>query len=186
MYQIDDILIDAEIIKAKFSCDLVKCKGACCTYPGEYGAPVLDSEIEEIEEAKKVARKYLSDKSQKVLDEVGAVEGESGDYTTVVIDKKDCVFVYYEGNIAKCAIEKAYFNGETTFRKPISCHLFPIRVGEFGGKYLYYEKIKECAPAIIKGKNMNLTMVSQLKESLTRAFGEEFYEKLNQLAEKEN
>lgn len=186
MYQIDNILIDKEIVKSKFSCDLIQCKGACCTYPGEYGAPVLDHEVELIEKSKEAAKKYLSEKSINILETVGSVDGDSGDFTTVVIDKKDCVFVYYDGDVAKCSIEKAYFNGETDFRKPISCHLFPIRVGDFGGKYLYYEKIKECKPALDKGKTQNLSMVSQLKDSITRAFGEDFYNQFIELVNQEN
>ncbi|MFY8160173.1 MAG: DUF3109 family protein [Candidatus Kapaibacteriota bacterium] len=185
MYQIDNILIDKDIIKSNFSCDLKQCKGACCTYPGDYGAPVLDEEVELIEKSKEAAKKYMSAKSIDILNKVGSIDGEKGDFTTVVIDKKDCVFVFYEADVAKCAIEKAYFNGESEFRKPLSCHLFPIRVGNFGGKYLYYEKIKECKPALIKGNEQNLPMVNELKDSISRAFGSEFYEKLELLVKQE-
>lgn len=186
MYQIDNILIDKEIIKSKFSCDLKQCKGACCTYPGEYGAPVLNDEVELIKKSIPAAKKYLDQRSIDILDNVGGVDGEQDDYTTIVIDKKDCVFVYYDNSVAKCSIEKAYFSGENDFRKPLSCHLFPIRVGNFGGKYLYYEKIKECNPALEKGKESNIMLVTELESSVKRAFGDNFYNKLVELAKQEN
>lgn len=186
MYQIDNILIDKEIIKSKFSCDLKKCKGACCTYPGEYGAPVLNDEVELIKKSIPAAKKYLSQRSIDVLNTIGAIDGDYNEFTTVVIDKKDCVFVYYENEVAKCSIEKAFFTGESDFRKPLSCHLFPIRVGDFGGKYLYYEKIKECNPALEKGKEKNLMLVTELESSLKRAFGDKFYEQLLELTKQEN
>lgn len=179
MIQIDNILIDEDIVKAKFSCDLKKCKGACCTFPGEYGAPLLDSEIAQIEKALPEAKKYLSPKSLKVLEQDGFFEGSDGDYSTVCIDKKDCVLVFYEGDVAKCALEKAFFDGKAEFRKPISCHLFPIRVGSFGGSYLYYEKISECEPAKEKGKAEEIPLYESLKDSLTRSFGEKWYSKLD-------
>lgn len=182
MYQIDNILIDEEIAGAKFSCDLQKCKGACCTFPGEYGAPLLDNEIELMKEAYPAAKEYLSPRSIKIIESEGFYEGKTGDLSTKCIDKKDCVFVYYtEEKIAKCAIEKAYFDGKTEFRKPISCHLFPIRVGNFGGPYLYYEKFIECRPGVKSGKENNIELYQSLKESLTRAYGAEWYEKLDKL-----
>lgn len=178
MYSIDGILLDEDITTAKFSCDLQRCKGACCTFPGDFGAPLLKVEISEIEKCVDAASNYLSEKSKKILNEKGFYESDdNSNLTTVCINRRDCVFVFYEGSVAKCSLEKAYFDGLTKFRKPVSCHLFPIRVGNFGGKYLYFEKIKECKPAIDKGINESTYLADYLKESLVRAFGLEWYNK---------
>src|SRR6185295_20146591 len=134
MFKIENILIDEEVLEAKFSCDLKECKGACCTFPGENGAPLQENEINDIKRIFPVAKKYLSKRSLDLISNEGFFVEKNGEYSTNCIEKKDCVFVYYEGDVAKCSIEKAYFNDNTNFRKPISCHLFPIRVGDFGGR----------------------------------------------------
>ncbi len=183
MYSIDNLLLDEEIVHTNFTCDLEKCKGACCTFPGENGAPLLDDEIEIISKAAKEAKKYLSKKSLEVLESKGFYDGRAGRYTTVCINKRDCVFVYYDGDIAKCALEKAYFAGESEFRKPLSCHLFPVRLGNLGGKYLYYEKIDECRPGVKLGKSIDMPMLRFLDDSLIRLLGLEGYQKLVVFAE---
>ncbi len=177
MILIDKVGVDKELLTERFCCDLVKCKGACCTFEGEFGAPVADEEVPLMEKNLKAAKKYLNERSLKIIDKYGLVEGVAGSYSTVCIDKKDCVFVYYEGTIAKCAFEKAYFEGESDFRKPVSCHLFPIRVGDFGGEYIYYEKIHECVPAVKKGRADDVKLADFLEDALTRKFGKEWYDK---------
>lgn len=176
MLQIEDILVDEEILKTQFACDLNKCKGACCTFPGDFGAPVHDEEVGLIEDCLPAAREYLAKRPLKVLEQEGFVEGLPGSYTTVCIDREDCVFVYYEGDIALCALEKAYMDGKTKFRKPISCHLFPIRVRKFGGDYLHYQKIEECKPALKTGRKKGIFLYNTLKEALIRAYGEDWYD----------
>lgn len=101
-----------------------------------------------------------------------------GDRSVACIDDADCVFVYYENSVAKCAIEKAYHNGESDFRKPLSCHLFPIRIADFGGPYLHYEQIEECEPGRELGARLGIPMVESLKDSLVRAFGEKAYARM--------
>lgn len=175
MISIGDILIEEEINSTKFCCDLEKCKGACCTFPGDLGAPVLDEEIELIEGSYQAASKYLSEKSKDYIKKFGMIEGHKSRKTTVCIDRCDCVFVYYDGDIALCAIEKAYFNGETKFRKPISCHLFPIRVNHYGNNtYLYYQEFEECSAGRTKGEAENIPLIHSVKEALVRAYGEEW------------
>lgn len=183
MYNIDDVLIDESITSSYFSCDLKKCKGACCTFPGEYGAPLKDEELAEIEQCLEAAKEYMPKRSIQVLEKEGFHEGKPGKKTTVCINKRDCVFVYYDGSIALCALERAYIDGKTKFRKPVSCHLFPIRVGNYGGKYIYYEKIEECEPAVCKGRAEHKYLTSSVKESLERAFGEEWTQKLIELSQ---
>ncbi|MFP4369454.1 MAG: DUF3109 family protein [Bacteroidota bacterium] len=183
MIKIDDILIDEDILKANFSCDLVKCKGACCTFPGKYGAPLNDNEVEKIKDSFSEALDYLSPASVQYIEKTGFIEGKPGHYTTMCIDARDCVFVFYEEGIAKCALEKAFFDGKTKFRKPVSCHLFPVREGNFGGKYLYYERIKECSPAISKGEKENTKMPEFVKDALIRAYGRDWFDKLKIIIE---
>lgn len=178
LYLIENVLLDEEIATARFSCDLAKCKGACCTFPGDFGAPLYEEEISEMSNCLSAASVYLSDLSKKIIAEKGFYEITNGSLTTVCIDRKDCVFVYYDGNVAKCSLERAYFDRATNFRKPLSCHLFPLREGNFNGKYLYYEKISECKPGIKKGMNDRISLVTALKEPLTRAYGENWYNKL--------
>ena len=97
---------------------------------------------------------------------------------TMSINKKECVFVYFEKGIAKCAIEKAFLNGEISFRKPVSCQLFPIRITKFGGDVLRYEKFNECAPALDKGNKENIKIVEFCQESLKRNYGNKWYTSL--------
>ncbi|MFA5512404.1 MAG: DUF3109 family protein [Candidatus Kapaibacterium sp.] len=175
MILINDILVDEKIGVTDFACDLTKCKGACCTFPGEYGAPVLEEEIEQIINCLPHAVEYLSERSVKVLEDDGIVTETEGLFHTVCIDKKDCVFVYYENDIALCSLEKAYTEGKTNFRKPVSCHLFPVRVANFGGKYIYYEQINECNPALAKGRTNKLKIYDSVKDALIRNFGEDWY-----------
>lgn len=181
MIKIDGIGIDEEVIKAEFLCDLEKCKGACCTFYGDYGAPLLESEILKIRDNLTVILENLPGRSKKIIEKEDFFEGAPGNYTTNCIDKRDCVFVYYEGDIAKCGIEKAYFDGKIDLRKPLSCHLFPVRVGNDEGLYIYYEKIEECWPAILKGNAGKVRLVEMLEDALVRAFGREWYDELKEL-----
>jgi len=175
MINIGDVLVDESIIKTDFACDLESCKGGCCTFPGEYGAPISENEIELMKENYDVALEYLAQYSIDYIEKHGFIEGSPGDYSTVCINKKDCVFVFYENDIAFCAYERAFLEGKSKFRKPISCHLFPIREGSFGGKALYYERITECKPALAKGRVEQIKMYENLKEALIRKMGLDWY-----------
>src|SRR3954469_4754917 len=119
MFTILDNIADEALATTKFACDLNACKGACCTMPGGRGAPLDEAELALIEEAIPASLKYLSERNRSYIEKHGAVEGRPGDYATRCINRRDCVFVYYENEIAKCAIERAYFNKEVAFRKPL-------------------------------------------------------------------
>ncbi len=153
--------------------------------PGGRGAPLLPEEAAAVNDAVSVATRYLSERNRRYIERFGAVEGDDDDdLATVCIDDRDCVFVYDEGGVAKCAIERAYFNGETDFRKPLSCHLFPIRINElFGGSYLRYEKIQQCTPALVNGARQDVPLYRFLEEALVRAFGRSFYDQLAEAVE---
>src|SRR5579883_1067276 len=139
------VTIDDSVRTTQFACDLLQCKGACCTLPGGRGAPVTDEECDAIAQAIPVVEKYLPPQALDRIHEAGLWEGGEGHRALECIDHKDCVFVFHEGEIAKCALERAYMNGEIAFRKPLSCHLFPIRISkERIHDHIYVERIPEC------------------------------------------
>ncbi|MDZ4713106.1 MAG: DUF3109 family protein [bacterium] len=175
----EKFIIDDRIFNVKFSCDLVKCKGACCTLKGAGGAPLLDSEIAEINASVKFVKKYLSNLNIDVIESAGFLEGSKGDFSLASVNDEECVFAFYDNDVAKCSFEKAYFNGEIKFRKPVSCHLFPIRIKGAKRNILRYEEISECSDALQKGEEENLTVFEFARESLEREYGKEFYRDLN-------
>ena len=178
IFAINDVLVRDEIVEIPFSCDLKKCKGACCTLESELGAPVTKAEIEEIEKILPVIKRYLLQSNIDEIEERSFYERKDDEMMIASVNNRDCVFSFWDNGIAKCAIERAYFDGKVKFRKPISCHLFPIRVSDFSGDVLRYEKFSECAPALEKGKEENITIVEFCKDSLIRLYGEEWYNKL--------
>ncbi len=178
IFAINDVLVRDEIVEIPFSCDLKKCKGACCTLESELGAPIKKEEVEEIENILPIIKTYLTQRNIDEIEERGFYEIKEGELLITSVNNRDCVFSYFDNSIAKCAIEKAYFDGKVTFRKPISCHLFPIRVSDFSGDVLRYEKFSECAPALEQGKKENITIAEFCKDSLIRLYGEDWYNKL--------
>jgi hypothetical protein len=172
---IQGIDIEKEIIETHFSCDLKYCKGACCTFPGENGAPLLDDEIEIMKMYFPSVIEYLTERNLNYIKKHGFFEGLPGNYTTVCIDKRDCVFVYYEGDIARCAFEKAYIEDKIEFRKPVSCHLFPIRATNYMGIYLYYQKIDECECGRMLGESLKEPLIITLQDALIRAYGDDWF-----------
>ncbi|GAB4298420.1 MAG: DUF3109 family protein [Ignavibacteriaceae bacterium] len=147
---------------------------------GEYGAPLQETELGQIEESLGSIMDLLPDKNRQIILEENFFEIKEGGFYTRSINNRDCVFVCYENGIAKCSIEKAYFENQTGFRKPISCHLFPIRISQFGGDVLRYERIGVCDPAIEKGKADNITVLEFCKDALIRKYGDELYTKLKE------
>ncbi len=182
MLSLDDLLIEADVVRAKFSCDLARCKGACCTLAGGGGAPVRDDEVEELHKAIPSALKYMSEKSKQALAKHGALAGAEGHWETTCINDEACTFVIWDGDVALCAFEKAYHNGESTFRKPLSCHLFPIRVANFGGPYLRYERFAECKPGRERGEATNTLLVESVYTAVERGFGKDVADALVDLA----
>ncbi|WP_234697368.1 DUF3109 family protein [Candidatus Kryptonium thompsonii] len=180
---IDGIYVDPEIATSYFACDLDKCKGACCFMYGDFGAPLLEEEIEIIQDALPIVKKYLPERNIAYIEKNGFYEKSDIGYATTCIDKKECVFVYWENGTAKCSFEKAFLKGEISFRKPASCHLFPLRNyglngASIGGEILKYVKINECEPAVKKGKKENIKLYEFLKPALIRYFGQEWYNKM--------
>jgi hypothetical protein len=176
---VGDVLVRQEILDTPFSCDLSKCKGGCCTIESDYGAPLNEDEIGEIEKILPIVREYLPENHLSEIDKNGFYEIKEGEKLTTSFENKACVFVFWENGIAKCGIERAYFDGKVSFRKPVSCHLFPIRVSKFGGDVLRYEKFNECVPALEKGVKEKTNIVDCCKDALIRLYGKDWYSILN-------
>ncbi|QNL20776.1 DUF3109 family protein [Hyphobacterium sp. CCMP332] len=189
MYIVGDIYVSDEIAEECFICDLEKCKGACCV-EGELGAPLKKEELSILEGEKNNIRPYLSEEGKAELDRQGLfVLDPDGEYSTPTIGGKECAYAIYEedGKLA-CGIEKAWKDGKSNFRKPVSCHLYPIREVQYP-KFLAlnYHKWGICAPACELGKKMNQPLYFFLKEALIRRFGEAWFEDLkSQIKEREN
>lgn len=185
MIQIDDVIISLDVLREKFLCNLDVCKGECCI-EGDAGAPVEPEEVEKLEAVLPFVWDDLSPAAHAVIDKQGVVyKDEDGDLVTSIVNKKDCVFTCYdERGYCYCAIEKAYRAGKVDFYKPISCHLYPIRVGDFGiCKGLNYHRWSVCKAAVLLGEKENLPVYKFLKEPLTRKFGAEWYKELENTAE---
>ena len=185
MIQIDDVLVSVDCLSEKFCCDLEACKGICCV-EGDAGAPVGLDEVAGIEEALPEVWPMLSASAQAVIDRQGvAYTDEEGDLVTSIVNGKDCVFTCYdEAGHCYCALEKAYREGRTAFFKPLSCHLYPIRLKKIGdGVALNYHRWEVCRMAVEKGRRLNLPVYRFLKEPLARRFGEAWYAELESAVE---
>lgn len=179
MYVVDEILVSEEIAKVSFACDLEACKGICCV-EGDAGAPLEEEEIGIIEDLVDVIEPYLMPEARREIEKNGVFSyDEDGDYVTSLVNDKECVFVYYDKGIALCAIEKAFRKGLIDFPKPVSCHLYPIRVVKKENfTALNYHQWAVCSPACALGKKKNIPLYVSLKEPLIRAYGEKWYREL--------
>lgn len=180
MIQIQDVIVSLDIFREKFLCDLDACKGECCV-EGDAGAPVELDEVARLEEVLPVVWDDLSPAAREVIDRQGVVYPDrDGELVTSIVNGKDCVFTCYdERGCCCCAIEKAYREGKTNFYKPISCHLYPIRVGHYGPyKALNYHRWSVCRAAVLLGEKEDVPVYKFLKEPLARKFGEAWYAEL--------
>jgi hypothetical protein len=184
MVLVDDILVSLDIFREKFLCDLALCKGECCV-EGDAGAPVEKEELAQLEKVLPIVWDDLSVQARELLSRQGVcyTDGE-GDLVTSIVDGKDCVFTCYDaGAHCRCAIEKAFLAGKTDFYKPISCHLYPIRISETGiYKAINYHRWGICRTAVLLGEKENLPVYRFLKEPLIRRFGASWYAQLELVA----
>ena len=184
MIEIEGKIVSADLLREKFACDLSQCKGACCI-EGDAGAPLEIEEVDILEEEYENYKPYMTAEGIKAVEEQGfMVVDVDGDYTTPLINGGECAFTCYDNGVALCAIDKAYREGKCSFIKPISCHLYPIRVTRFrnGSMGLNYHRWAVCGSARECGKRLGMPVYKGLKEPIIRAFGEDFYHQL-ELAE---
>ena len=179
MIQVEDKIISLDIFEKYFVCDLNACKGACCI-EGDAGAPLLKDEEKILTEIYEKVKPYMREEGIAEVKTKGVtVYDADGDLTTPLINNRECVFVTYENEIAKCTIEKAYLDRKIDFIKPLSCHLFPIRIKQYRDfDAVNYEKIKICKPACECGSKLEIPIYTFLKSPLIRKYGEDWYKKL--------
>ncbi len=188
MFQINDTIVASDVIEESFICDLSVCKGECCV-EGDSGAPLENEEVKIIEDLLPQVWDDLSPEAQSIIKQQGvAYKDDDGEMVTSIVNGKDCVFTYYdEQSVCKCAIEKAYREGRVDFYKPISCHLYPIRLQKYKSfTAVNYHRWRICKAAVLLGKKEGLKIYQFLKEPLVRRFGEDWYNELALVAEEYN
>lgn len=184
MIQIANTLLSDDIFEAQFICDLCKCKGQCCV-DGESGAPLTREEHDKIEEILPVIWDDLSPKAQQLISEQGISYNDTdGELVTSIVNGEECVFTYYDENgICKCAIDTAYREGRIAVQKPISCHLYPIRLTDYANyTAVNYHQWSICRPAVKLGRKEGVPLYRFLREPLIRRFGEEWYNEVCEAA----
>ena len=183
MLIIQDKLLEEDILSEEFMCNLDACKGACC-WQGDFGAPLEDNEVDLLDEEYKAIKPYLTEEGQRIIDITGTSVYYEEDKMmgTPLLENAACAFMTKDENgIAACGIEQAWNAGATSFRKPISCHLYPIRAEKdhFAAfETLRYDRWDICSAACTKGKENKIKVFEFAKEALIRKYGQEWYEEL--------
>ncbi|RMF25210.1 MAG: DUF3109 family protein [Bacteroidetes bacterium] len=182
MYIIQDVLVSSELFERRFVCNLSACKGACC-WEGDWGAPLESEELHILDAIFDALRPFLSPEGSALLENQGryAWFEEPKDYGTPLLEDGRCAYLTLEGGVAKCGIEKAWEAGAVPFRKPVSCHLYPVRVrrnrkADF--EALNFDEWDICSPACRLGAELQVPVFRFVREALVRKYGAEFYEEL--------
>ena len=184
MIQIGDTLVSDELLSEAFVCDLNACKGACCV-EGEYGAPLEQEEADELKAKAAHIAPYLSEKGRVAIAQQGAwVKGEDGDLETPLMPSGHCAYVIEDENkTLKCGLERVHAEGHINFKKPISCHLYPIRIAKYTDfEALNYDRWSICSAACSLGEELKVPVYQFLKEPLIRKYGSHFYSELENVA----
>ena len=180
MIKVGEVLVSDDVKEVEFVCHLEKCKGACCV-EGDLGAPLENDELEEMKKIQPEVMPYLSDGGKKSIEEHGPyLLDEDGDFSTPTIGGRECAYsIYDKKGILKCGIEQAYLDGKISFRKPISCHLYPIRITKKQNlEAVNYHKWGICSAACSYGKSLQVPLYKFLKTPLIRKYGIAWYEEL--------
>ncbi len=179
MIVIDDKLVSDDLARLRFACDLGCCHGACCV-EGDAGAPLETEEISLLEEHIREIIPFMTERGVQVIEEHGVFDYDAkGDFVTPLVHGKECAFAYFKGHTARCSIEKTFDEKHIPFRKPVSCHLYPVRIT----KYKMYEAVNYhrwyiCEKALGRGKTEGIYLYQFLKEALIRKYGEPWYKEL--------
>ncbi len=185
MFQLGKTIVSEEIIEHDFVCNLTACKGACCI-DGNAGAPLEDQETEILVDIYAKVKPFLRAKGIAAIEAQGAfVKGEDGEWETPLVNESECAYVVFsENGTAKCGLEEAYNEGAITWKKPVSCHLYPIRVRAYTElTAVNYHKWQICDPACSLGAELQVPIYKFVKEALVRKFGKAWYEELEKVAE---
>jgi len=186
MISIDKALVSEELLSEQFVCDLQKCKGACCV-EGDAGAPLEPEEIKILEAEYPKFKDYLRPEGLKAVEEQGThvTDPLDGEPVTPLVNGAECAYVVFDDKgTTLCGIEKAWRDGKTSFRKPVSCHLYPIRIQRYKSfDAVNYHQWQICAPACDLGKELKVPVYRFAKEALVRKYGEKWYQDLETVAE---
>ena len=184
MFQLGKTLVSEEILKQEFVCNISACKGECCV-AGDAGAPLLNKEVATLKEVYPKVKPYMSEKGiQAIVKQGTSIVTPSGDLETPLIDHKECVYVVFnENGVADCAIEKAYNAGDIDWKKPISCHLYPVRVQDYSEfSAVNYDRWSICSEACTLGQALKIPIYKFVKDALIRKFGATWYKSLEEVA----
>lgn len=187
MIVLQNTVISDDVRDKFFVCNLEKCKGACCV-EGDLGAPLEESELQILQDNYEHIKPYLSRKGREAIEEQGLyIKDWENDFSTPTIKDRECAYAIYDESLTlKCGIEQAYLDGKISWKKPISCHLYPIRISKYDGfEALNYDKWGICSAACSFGEQLGVPVYKFLKEPLVRKYGEDWYNELDKLVETE-
>lgn len=181
MLVIDDIIVSDDLYLVRFCCHLDRCQGACCV-AGDAGAPLEEDEISLLEDHLDALTPFMTERGVAAVKEQGVFDYDAlGNFVTPLVKDAECAFCNFDNGLAYCAIEKAYEEGAIRFRKPISCHLYPVRITRFDHfEAVNYHKWPICKPALKYGKKQGMMVYQFLKVALIRKYGENWYRKLDE------
>jgi len=185
MFQLGKTIISEALLENEFVCNLSACKGACCVN-GDAGAPLEEDETEILVDVFSKVKPYLRPEGLAVIADQGAfVKGEDGEWETPLVEGSECAYVIYDDKeVAKCGIEEAYNQGAITWKKPVSCHLYPVRIKEYTElTAVNYHTWEICDPACSLGATLKVPVYKFVKEALVRKFGLDWYKELSIVAD---
>lgn len=185
MFQLGKTIVSEDIISEEFVCNLHACKGACCI-DGDAGAPLEEKETGVLLEIYRKVKPFLRQEGIDAIEEQGAfVKGHDGEWETPLVDGRECAYVTFgDGGIAQCGLEKAWKAGATKWRKPVSCHLYPVRVKEYSELVaVNYHRWEICDPACSLGRELRVPVYVFVKDALIRKFGAAWYAELEKVAQ---
>ncbi len=184
MFQLGNTIVSEDILEKEFVCNLSACKGACCV-AGDAGAPLKEEENKILEEIYPIVKPFLRPEGIEVIENKGTwVVGTDGDFETPLINDADCAYVIFDGETALCGIEQAYNQGLIDWKKPISCHLYPIRIKDYSTfSAVNYNRWHICNDACTLGHELAVPVYKFLKQALVRRFGQEWYDELEVVAQ---
>jgi len=188
VFQLGKTIVSEDIIEKDFMCNLSACKGACCV-GGDAGAPLEEEEVKILQKMYPKIKPFLRPEGIKVIEEQGVfVTLEDGELETPLVNNENCAYVSFDNRgVAICGIEEAYNQGEISWKKPVSCHLYPVRVKDYSEfSAVNYHKWKICDDACTLGKELQIPIYKFVKEALIRKFGEDWYMELEKAAKSMN
>ncbi len=179
MLEIGKTIISLDVLEKYFVCDLQTCKGVCCVY-GDSGAPLSNYETDILKNIFNDIKGFLRQEGLEVIESIGThIIDSDGDLVTPLINNRECAYTIIEDGITKCGIEKAFYSGATNFIKPVSCHLFPIRITTYKDfDAVNYKPEKQCNCALVLGESEKVPVYEFLKDALLRIYGKEWFEQL--------